>query len=462
MKLLSLIREDNRLLIVEVEVVLLPGLPTIQILGLPDQVIKESMHRVRSALKSRGFEWPIAKQILVNIRPVDRKKTSRGLELAIAAGLLWETEQCSKPEKQNLPLVYGELTLSGEVIEPEDLETDFSEISDRVVLTGHGRGRYAKDRIHNLSELSHPQRDLGDCSTQIVQRPDFGLKLSYTKEQARLISIVALGEFHLLMAGSAGAGKTTLAKSILSFLQEPNVEDIKNRNYMHGWRPWIAPHHSSSALAMIGGGVPPRQGEISRAHRGILFLDELLEFPKTVQEALREPIESGFIRISRGASASIFLAQFQLLATTNLCPCGRWAPGEKINCNRSWRRCRSVLDKVSGPFFDRFDILAFIKRNKEERKVSGLEILDRLKLARQFREARILKQDSQDVVPSFIAIELGMWDQRESERRKNSTLRVARAIADLDQYDEISPRQYDEALELTYKSYQQLQSSAGV
>ncbi|HRO67459.1 MAG TPA: magnesium chelatase domain-containing protein, partial [Pseudobdellovibrionaceae bacterium] len=134
----SLIRHQDRLVPAEVEVLLLPGLPQIHVLGLPDQVIKESLHRVKSALRSQGFEWPKARQVLVNVRPVDRRKSSRGLELAIAAGLIWETAQRSVPLTQKGFYVYGELTLSGEVLEPEDLARDFLYEEGDLVLTGPG------------------------------------------------------------------------------------------------------------------------------------------------------------------------------------------------------------------------------------------------------------------------------------------------------------------------------------
>lgn len=462
MKLSSLIRADDRLIPAEVEVLLLPGLPVIHVLGLPDQVIKESLHRVRSALRAQGFEWPKARQVLVNIRPVDRRKSSRGLELAIAAGLLWETGQKPAPLHQSGFYVYGELSLSGEVLEPEDLARDFRPAGGDIVLTGTGEaGRgFARDRVSCLADLDRPERDAGLLPSFEIVRPDEGLRRSFTPDEARLLAVAALGEFHLLLAGQSGAGKTTIASSMRSLLRPPSADDLRAARIVDGWRPWIAPHHSTSALSLIGGGVPPRRGEISRADGGVLFLDELLEFPVSAQEALREPIESGCIRVSRGLRAQTFPARLQLIATTNLCPCGRWSPGRSIDCGRSWKRCRSVLERISGPFFDRFDLLAFSEGRRVPRSVSGAEILRAVEDGRLFRSRRpeIPKDDPWSALAEPWRTELRESEVYFSERRRLATLRVARALADLDGADAVSPRHLDEAREWTLANFERLRT----
>lgn len=465
MKLHSLIRADDRLIPAEVEVLLLPGLPAIHILGLPDQVIKESLHRVRSALRAQGFEWPQARQVLVNIRPVDRRKSSRGLELAIAAGLLWETGQKPAPAGQDGLYVYGELTLSGEVLEPEDLARDFRPSVGDVVLTGRGgpaRG-FARDRTSCLSDLDRPVRDADLLPLHEISRPEAGLKRFFTPQEARLLAVCALGECHVLLAGASGAGKTTLATSLPSFLRSPTEEDLREGRIGEGWRPWVAPHHTISALSLIGGGVPPRRGEISRADGGILFLDELLEFPLAAQEALREPIEAGRIRVTRGLRTQIFPARVQLVATTNLCPCGRWSPGKSIDCGRSWTRCRSTLEKISGPFFDRFDLLAFAEGRRAQRTVRGDVILETVERGRAFRDSRPLggPGDPWASVAEPWLTELRESDAYTSERRRLSTLRVARLLADLDESPWVQGKHLDEALQWTLVSFERLRT-AGV
>lgn len=464
----TLIRQQDRLVPAEVEVLLLPGLPQIHVLGLPDQVIKESLHRVKSALRSQGFEWPKTRQVLVNIRPVDQKKSSRGLELAIAAGLLWETAQRPMPLQQKGFYVYGELTLSGEVIEPEDLARCFPFEEGDLVLTGRGhesRG-FARDRLDFLMDLDRPRRHEVSGPMVDVLRPSAGLQKLWTPAEAKLLSVVALGEHHWLLAGASGGGKTTLARALRDYLPAPTDDDIRQGKVMDAWRPWVAPHHSLSALAVTGGGVPPRPGEITRADRGILFLDELLEFHPAVQEALREPVESGVIRLSRGYRSETFPAQIQLVGTTNLCPCGRWAPGEKVDCGLSMRRCRSNLERISGPFFDRFELLSFVKPLREKRIIAGEEVLAGLKGAREWlrceRGGRTARFWSEEELLSQLA---APWrrdfedaDLFFSGRRRISTLRVARSLADLQMEPALKGEPVELALEWCLKNFEKLRT----
>lgn len=467
MTIQSLIRENDRLVPAEVEVLLLPGLPQIHVLGLPDQVIKESLHRVRCALRTQGFEWPRARQILVNIRPVDRRKSSRGLELAIAAGMIWETKQKPPPFQQKGLYVYGELSLSGEVLEPEDLATDFRAQDGDLVLTGRGeQGRgFARQRVGCLADLDRPQREEPQGPQFEVERPQEGLQKLYSEAEARALSIAAVGEHHWLLAGSSGAGKTTLGNSLSTFLRAPNSEDLREGRLLGRWRPWVAPHHTTTDLAMIGGGVPPRRGEISRADGGVLFLDELLEFSTSVQEALREPIESGKIQISRGSRSETFPARWQLVATTNLCPCGRWAPGVSVSCGHSMRKCRSVLARISGPFFDRFEMMTFALKTPQKRRIRGEQILERVEAARTFQASV-----GGGTIPELWGRLEEPWREElrssplfQSERRRNATLRVAASLAALEISPLIRGNHVHEALELTLKNFEKLrQGEMGV
>lgn len=471
MKIQSLVRDQESLVPVEVEISLLPGLPQIQFLGLPDQIIRESVHRIRSAIKWQGFELPRAHQVLVNVRPNHLKKSSRGLELAVATGLLWKTEQVPLPENPSL-VVYGELGLEGDVQEPEDLALGYNENQD--VLTGAGgpsTAPYSRFLVRELKELSRPEIVEKNLYLN-VQRPEETLSMAFPKSQARLLEIIALGEHSALMAGPSGSGKTTLAKASEGFLRAPNLDEIRNirsslQNSLLSWRPLVKPHHSSTPLALIGGGVPPRRGEMARAHLGILLLDELLEFHPQVQEALREPMEEGKIRLSRSQHAVEYPAQALVLATTNLCPCGDWVPKTSIRCSRTLQKCRSYLNRLSGPVADRFQILFFTSKKRESEVVLGHEILKRVEAAREFQRLQgrnslvpnsRLGRDELVAKMDAFTLKYLMPMESASRRRELATLRVARSIADLDRSESVEKQHLNEALELCWKSFERLKA----
>lgn len=451
MKLRSLIREDDRLIPAEVEIILLPGLPQIHVLGLPDQVIRESLHRVRSSLKTQGFEWPKAKQILVNIKPVDRRKSSRGLELAIAAGILWETGQMSSPPGENV-IVYGELGLSGEVMEPEDLRRGYRGPWDIEIMTGAGQGArpFSCKRLRDLNELSAPEICEGDWSAFEARRPQHGILRTYTPDETQWLKIMAVGEHHWLLAGVAGSGKSTLARALSSFLRAPSAEELIANDW-DGWRPLRAPHHSVGPKGLVGGGSDPKPGEVTRAHGGVLLLDELLEFPVAAQEALREPVETGFIELSRSFRHARYPARFTMVGTTNLCPCGRWVPGVRLSCSFSLRRCRGSIEKISGPFFDRFEGLSFFRPREQKRSIPGHEILASVLKAQVFKEMRAEEESPQEVPLAFASHLDGL-----SERRRIALLRVARTLADLESQESVASRHFEEAYEMTVHRFARL------
>lgn len=477
MKLKSLVRENNSLVPVEVEVTLLPGLPTIQFLGLPDQIIKESIHRIKSAIRQQGFDFPKAHQVFVNIRPNHLKKSSRGLELAVASGILWATGQLPRPAVPDPFYIYGELGLSGEVYEPEDLASDFEANGDTQVLTGALSALccpFARRVAHELKEIPQSQFHPPEMQSLQLQRPQEGLDLFFSEVHAQILSLAALGGHSLLLAGPSGSGKSTIAKTLASLMSEPRPEEIleikKINRDLHEedgvWRPVIHPHHSSTPLAVVGGGVPPRPGEISRAHRGILILDELLEFDGKVQESLREPMEEGAIRISRGTRAIRYPAMAQVVATTNLCPCGDFTPGSRVSCRYALIKCRSYSQKLSGPLVDRFEILYFTEKKKapEAGSLSGQKILENLEECREWlgqqgrgallNSRRPLK-DLENEVDRFHFKHM-MSKDLGSQRRYQATLRVARTLADLERQDVIQGRHLDEALQLTWLPFERL------
>lgn len=480
MKIKSLVRENSSLVPVEVEITLLPGLPTIQFLGLPDQIIKESIHRIKSAIRQQDFEFPRAQQVFVNIRPNHLKKSSRGLELAVAAGILWETGEVPPPSSVSDFYIYGELGLSGEVFEPDDLASDFEATEGAQVLTGALSSvccPFPRRVVHELKNLAQPVFHAAEMKALTVERPCEGLKFGFSELQAKILSVVALGGHSLLLAGPSGSGKTTMAKTLPGLMSEPRPEEVLeirkiNKDFQSGdslWRPVIHPHHSSTPLALIGGGVPPKPGELSRAHRGLLILDELLEFDTQVQESLREPMEEGAIRLSRGSRAVKYPALAQVVATTNLCPCGDYVPGCRAqSCRFSKVRCNSYSYRLSGPLLDRFEILHLTEKSRygvSDGEVSGEQILTRIEAARDWvrsqpgrgglMNSRRPIKDLEHEVDSFFFKHM-MNKDLGSQRRYQATLRVARTFADLERVETVQGPHFDAALEFTWRPFERL------
>lgn len=464
-KVKSFIQDKSSLIPVEVELALWPGLPGIQFVGLPDQHLKESSIRIKSAIKACGFQFPVAQQILVNLRPSYLKKTSRGLELAVAAAYLWETEQLKKPLHGNDFYIYGELSLAGDVVEPEDLSQSFQP-PHSIVLTGDNpkglqAARFRRQLISNLKDLEVPSEIPACGKTDVAIRPIDLLKRKFSESQAKLLKILAVGEHSALIAGPAGSGKSTIAQTLPALLRKPSDLEFVNIKKIHHafgetlqWRPVIKPHHSTPTIAMIGGGSVPFAGEISRAHGGILILDELLEFSSHVQEALREPFEEGKMRVFRNGKLKEFPAQAQILATTNLCPCGTWTPlkANERNCSLQWNRCRSYAPRLSGPLVDRFDLIEFTD-SIGELEISGDEILEKVQKAQEFSLKRSPHSNTRvpiEILSSWIddgSVLSKALESESSQRRKMAYLRVARTLADLDLSEKIETEHWREAKE---------------
>lgn len=478
MKIQSLIREQDRLVPVEVEINFTAGLPQIQFLGLPDQGIKESIHRIKSAIRAQGFEFPKAQQVLVNLRPNHLKKSSRGLELAVAMGILWESAQVERPDVSSV-CIYGELGLLGEVFEPEDLTEDFDPEEETLVWTGQSHGAPAvfdRATLHTLNDIQEPSYISATPREYEVERPQTGLDLDFPERQAEILSLIALGEHSLLLAGPAGSGKSTIARTLSALLRAPTQDEMhviarNNRDAKEAplrWRPVVHPHHSTSPQGLIGGGVPPFKGEVTRAHKGILILDELLEFQPRAQEALREPMEESCVRIRRGRFVEEYPAETLVIATTNLCPCGDWVPGTRVLCGRSLRKCQSYAERLSGPLVDRFQIAFFTHKKEGGKKMKGHEILQQIEEARKFRK-RLAEKDLRFKkvsgfwrfeeltadLPSFYMQEL-FPKELASRRRELATLRVARSIADLEGSEQLQPQHIERALKLSYLPFESL------
>lgn len=386
MKLSSLILNNNRLEIAEVEIELIPGIPQIHFLGLPDRLIKESFYRIKSALKYAGYKFPLTSQVIVNIKPSHLRKSSRGVEFAVALGILIKTEQINEDLIDKNWIVYGELGLNGEVFEPSDLANEVMNYRSRIFLTG-AQTPEKKSQAQNIFRVQdlknfEVNRQTGENQKIQMQRPTFGFYQKYSTEEAEFIFLASTTKLHSLLAGDSGAGKSTLAKAIPSFAKEPQAEE--NVRLENDWRPVVNPHQSISPAAFIGGGAYLHEGEIERAQGGFLVLDEMLEFDSDILETLRGPMTGDDLRLARGAYHRYVTSNFQVIATSNLCPCGKWTPQKtNLSCRFSRQKCRRYLERLSGPLLDRFGLLFFVQQ-RPDRKIESFDILQRIQLIEKF------------------------------------------------------------------------------
>lgn len=444
---------------IEVEIQLLPGLPDIKFIGLPDQHLRESVARIKSAIRAQGFQFPRAQQVVVNLRPNHIKKSSLGLDLAVGAAILMATDQVdSEWIKKNNLFFYGELTLDGDVMTPPDIDY----ISDGFkgdVLTGSILKTNSKDflYIQNLKQLGEPRKEKSQTTSEELElRPQTYSHFQVSDQEALFLKLAAIGRHHSLLAGASGAGKTTLAHMVHQLL--PSCFGRSN------WWPLLAPHHTCSEIALIGGGPRAMPGEVIKANGGIILLDEFLEFNVAVQEALREPMEKGKIRISRGVEAREYTCKTQVIATTNLCPCGDWAPGHKPNCRYSLRRCQSVLDRLSGPIVDRFELLFFKQPGQSKKTQNFQDILN------QIEDTRAWMKLEDRVLPRIFEIGSGIQLEKEAEklldiympisvrshRRVLAILRVAKTISYLNYQPQMRGEDIVSALDWAFYPFEKL------
>lgn len=494
MKIFGFCQHFNSWVQVEIEVSLVPGLPLIHILGLPDQAVKESSIKIKSALRSQNFEFPKARQIIINIRGGDFKKKSPGLDLPIALGILTKTNQVL-PKFDDDIFAFGELGLGGEVFQLDETVLDnllldnsklgknkfFSgEIDSHLRVKNHFQMKQLKD-LNNLDLIDKrmPDNNLSSgvldsqnkeffkkrkIEIKFKNQEDFK-KLKFSQEEAKLLELVTLGRHSLLLMGPRGLGKSTLAEALNYLSSEPTPAVYTHyKKYFHlhesqFWRPFVKPHHSISHLALIGGGAQCSPGEITRAHGGILLLDEMLEFDSKCQEALREPIQTKEVHLVRGRKFHTYPSDFQLIATTNLCPCGQWLPGEMVECNYSGARCHKYREKLSGPMLDRFEILYFLKPKKKDSLNISLENLrDKINEKRRSQEVLERQRDKIEFNKENLsdALKFRLDSELNSFRRLRASIDIAKTLAILHGKNQVENQEMVEALEYTWQAFLEL------
>ncbi|NLM10297.1 MAG: YifB family Mg chelatase-like AAA ATPase [Clostridiaceae bacterium] len=483
---------------VSVETDISKGIPAFDIVGLGDVAVKEAKERVRAAIRNSGFEFP-SRRITINLAPADLKKEGTSYDLPIAAGILAATGVISCSAISNCVLT-GELSLDGTLrpvygVLPKTITA--KEKGFEIIFTPYENAKEASVvkgikviPVTNLSELVKHLN--GEISLHCIEReqdflsdedcknqPDFA-DVKGQEHVKRALEVAAAGGHNLIMIGSPGSGKTMLARRMPSILPDLSFDEALEITKIYSVaglvppdsslvtkRPFRAPHHTVSAISLIGGGRIPKPGEVSLAHLGVLFLDELPEFGKNALEVLRQPLEDGFVHISRINASITYPCNTTLIAAANPCRCGFYLDDTR-ECTCSQQEVKTYLGRLSGPLIDRIDIqvdvptLKYSELHSETASEPSSAIRKRVNKARniqrkRFSQAgiycnaqmtspmvrkycRLGKEESELLREAFAALGL-------TARSHNKILKVARTIADLDGAENINAVHISEAIQ---------------
>lgn len=484
--------------IIKVEIDISEGLPSFDIVGLPDSSVKEAKERVRTAIKNSNFNFPI-KKITVNLAPANIRKEGSSFDLPIAIGILVCIGVIKLDTLQDT-MVIGELSLDGSVrgvsgvlpmvysaynkgfkkcIIPYENAQEGAIVNDMEIIGVNSLSEIV-EHLSGYKILSRTQIDTNELFSNINKINDLNFSDVKGQEKVkRALEVAAAGFHNVMMLGSPGSGKTMMAKRIPSILPPLTFEEsieitkihsvaglLKSKGTLITKRPFRSPHHTISASALTGGGKIPKPGEISLAHNGVLFLDELPEFHKNVLEVMRQPLEDMEVTISRVNSTITYPSKFMLIASMNPCPCGYYPDTKRCHCTD--KEIKKYLSKISGPLIDRIDICLEVKPVEYEqlslkRKSESSEDIRKKVIAAQkiqqqrYKNENILfnSQLSSAQIEKYCSLgneeieilKIAFDRLNLSARAYHRILKVSRTIADLDASENIKVNHLAEAIQ---------------